>query len=170
MERSASICPRVQWINRIIWNLRRTNEFARNIFAGHATLQFLQRHRLDNERTFHRMFFSNSDKVKNYKRRFQHGPWSFFGLGEEETWYGTHTYKPEGQWNATVMVDNCKDSGPSSIPSFQCVGSVSLSKREVSDVRFTSVRNLPMQSFHFTQFSLQISSVSREQWRIGVTN
>ena len=57
--------------------------------------------------------FSNSDKVKNYKRRFQHGPWSFFGPGEEETWYGTHTYKPEGQWNATVdvMVDNCKDSG-----------------------------------------------------------
>ena len=36
------------------------------------------------------------------------------GPGEEkEKWYGTHNYKPEGQWNTTadVMVANFKDSG-----------------------------------------------------------
>ena len=57
--------------------------------------------------------FSNSEKVKNYAKRFQLGLWSFLSPGEEEKWYGTHTYKLEGMWNITagVTVDNFKDSG-----------------------------------------------------------
>ena len=41
------------------------------------------------------------------------GHWSFLGPGEEEKWYGTKNYKPEGQWNSTadVMVANFEDSG-----------------------------------------------------------
>ena len=47
------------------------------------------------------------------KKRFPLGHQSFLGPGEEEKWYGTHSYKPEGQWNSTadVMVANFKDSG-----------------------------------------------------------
>ena len=46
------------------------------------------------------MFFSNSQMVRE-------------GLGEEEKWYGTQNYKPEGQWNSTadVMVSSFEDSG-----------------------------------------------------------
>ena len=35
------------------------------------------------------------------------------GLGEEEKWYGTQNYKPEGQWNSTadVMVSSFEGSG-----------------------------------------------------------
>ena len=34
-------------------------------------------------------------------------------VGEEEKWYGTHTYEPGGQWNsaADVTVANCEDTG-----------------------------------------------------------
>ena len=54
--------------------------------------------------------FSISEKVRNYAKMFPRGHWSFLGPGEEETWYGTHTYKPEGKWNTTadVMVENLK--------------------------------------------------------------
>ena len=45
---------------------------------------------------------SNSEKVKNYAKRFQRGHWSFFGPRDEEKWFGTHTCTPEGQWNATA--------------------------------------------------------------------
>ena len=56
--------------------------------------------------------FSNSEKVKGFAKRVPLGHWSFLGPGEENV-YGTHNYKPEGQWNTTadVMVDNFKDSG-----------------------------------------------------------
>ena len=45
---------------------------------------------------------SNSEKVKNYAKRFQRRQWSFFGRRDEEKWFGTHTCTPEGQWNATA--------------------------------------------------------------------
>ena len=45
---------------------------------------------------------SNSEKVKNYAKRFQRGHRSLLGPGDEEKWYGTHTYKPEGKWNTTA--------------------------------------------------------------------
>ena len=40
---------------------------------------------------------SNSEQVKNYAKRFSRGHWSFLGPGDEEKWFGTHTYKPEGK-------------------------------------------------------------------------
>ena len=58
-------------------------------------------------------YFSNSGQVKGHARRFPRGHWSFPGPGEENTWYGTHTYKPEGKWNevADLLVNNFKESG-----------------------------------------------------------
>ena len=51
--------------------------------------------------------------VRDYAKKCPLGHWFFFGLGEEEKWYGTQKYKPEGQWNSTadVMVSNFEDSG-----------------------------------------------------------
>ena len=40
--------------------------------------------------------FSNSEQVKDFAKRFPLGHWSFLGPGEGK-WYGTHTYKLEGQ-------------------------------------------------------------------------
>ena len=56
---------------------------------------------------------SSSEKVKNYAKSVPRGPCSFLGPREEEKWYGTHTNKPEGQWNSTadVMVENFSESG-----------------------------------------------------------
>ena len=34
---------------------------------------------------------------KTVAGRFAHGHWSFLGLGSEKKWYGTHTYKPNGE-------------------------------------------------------------------------
>ena len=52
---------------------------------------------------------------KSYARRFAHGHWSFLGLGSEEKWYRTHTYKPNGNWDrvAQDMMLNFSESGHS---------------------------------------------------------
>ena len=57
--------------------------------------------------------FSSSENVKDFAKKIPLGHWSFLGPGEQEKWYGTHNYKPEGQWNTTadVVVANFKDSG-----------------------------------------------------------
>ena len=47
---------------------------------------------------------SNSEKVKNYAKRFPPARWSFLGPGDEDKWYGTHKYKLEGKWNITADV------------------------------------------------------------------
>ena len=57
---------------------------------------------------------SNSEQVKNHAKRFQRGHRSFVGPGDDEKWYGTDTYKPEGQWNSIAedMVENLKNLHP----------------------------------------------------------
>ena len=39
--------------------------------------------------------------------------WSFLGPGSETKWYGTHTYKPNGEWDnvAEIMMINFCESG-----------------------------------------------------------
>ena len=71
-----------------------------------------QRHRLDQEGNYNECF-SDFEKVRDFAKRFSLGHWSFLGPGEKEKWYGTHSYKSEGQWLSTadVMVANFQDSG-----------------------------------------------------------
>ena len=45
---------------------------------------------------------ANSMTVAGCARRFPHGLWSFLGLGSEKKWYGTHTYKPNGEWDGVA--------------------------------------------------------------------
>ena len=45
--------------------------------------------------------------------KFAQGHRSFLGPGSEKKWYGTHTYKPNGDWNrvADIMMINFSESG-----------------------------------------------------------
>ena len=44
---------------------------------------------------------------------------------DEDKWCGTHTYKPEGQWNTTAenIVEDFKETGHPIFPRYQCVES-----------------------------------------------
>ena len=81
---------------------------------------------------------SNSEKVRDFARRFPRGHWTLFGPGEESEWYGTHIYKPEGEGNevADLVVDNIKESGH---PTFRGISALNrgILKRKVEDLRFT---------------------------------
>ena len=50
---------------------------------------------------------SNAREVSDYAMEFQRGHWSFLGPADEEKWYGTCTYKPEGKWDqqANQMIE-----------------------------------------------------------------
>ena len=113
-------------------------EFEWNIFPGFTSLQILQeiqndlrKRNVEHEKftdriTFMSMFndidwtrkrndgicISNSDKVKEYAKRFSQGHWTFFGPGDEKKWYGTLPYTPEGKCDstATQMVERSKDT------------------------------------------------------------
>ena len=56
---------------------------------------------------------ANSLNVAEYARRFAPGHWSFLGPGSETKWYGTHTYKPNGERDnvAEIMMINFCESG-----------------------------------------------------------
>ena len=56
---------------------------------------------------------ASSLNVAEYARGFAHGRWSFLGPGSETKWYGTHTYKPNGEWDnvAQIMMINFCESG-----------------------------------------------------------
>ena len=58
---------------------------------------------------------SNSEKVKEYAKSFSQGHWTFLGLGDEEKWYGTPPYTPEGKWDSTATqnggtIQRCRSS------------------------------------------------------------
>ena len=43
--------------------------------------------------------FKNSSKVPDHATKFSEGYWTFFGLGNDNKWYGTLTYKLHREWN-----------------------------------------------------------------------
>ena len=55
----------------------------------------------------------NSRTVAGYAKRFAQGHWSFLGLGSEKKWYGSNTYKRNGEWDdvAEHMLLNLSESG-----------------------------------------------------------
>ena len=75
---------------------------------------------MDKEWNF-RKCISNPEKVKNYVKRFSRGPWTFVGLGDEKTWYGTLSFTPEGKWDPQ-MLERFKETGH---PVFKSVSALS---------------------------------------------
>ena len=45
---------------------------------------------------------ANSVNVAAYARKFPQRRQSFLGPGCEKKWYGTHTQKPDGEWDRTA--------------------------------------------------------------------
>ena len=86
---------------------------SRRLWRSNHLHLYVHRHRLDQEGFVFLECFSNSEKAKDFAKRFPLGHWSFFDPGEKVKWYGTHNDKLEGQWNtvADVIVANFKDSG-----------------------------------------------------------
>ena len=41
----------------------------------------------------------NAREVSDHAKKFQQGHRSFLGPGDEEKWYGTCIYKPDGKWD-----------------------------------------------------------------------
>ena len=102
--------------------------------------------------------FSNSEQVKRLDRGSR---WAS----------SVAVVKPDGKWNPTAedMVEHFKETGHPVLRGIsQCVESRSPEKEKLEDVLFTSLRNLRIQGFCFARFTQQISSVSTEQWRVGV--
>ena len=56
---------------------------------------------------------ANSVKIRECARKFPRGRWSFLVPGCEKKWYGTHTQKPDGEWDRTAesMMLNFAESG-----------------------------------------------------------
>ena len=50
--------------------------------------------------------------MRDYAKRFQRGHWAFLGLVNEEKWYGSYSYEPEGKWDdeANQMIEDFKES------------------------------------------------------------
>ena len=82
---------------------------------------------------------SNARKVSDCAKEFPRGHWSFLGLGDEEEWYGTCNYKPEGKWDqqATQMICVFAQSGH---PVFRGISALSRGtlKRKQGKTLFTS--------------------------------
>ena len=149
MERSTRRISTVQFLPRIVWNRWRTvwlrvEYFPRSYANGNLPedpkrsarskywtwtffrgriimsmfngIDWTKRENSDN-------CISNSEQGKNYVKRFSRGHWSFQGPGDEEKWYGTHTYKIEGKWDsiATEMLDMSKLDTQYSRASVLCV-------------------------------------------------
>ena len=100
-------------------------EFEWNIFRGFTTLQLvrevqelLSRLSVEPENFTGRIIFmsmfndiswrskdnekeceSSAQLVSLFAKRFGAGQWSFLGPGSEKTWFSTHEYNPQGEWD-----------------------------------------------------------------------
>ena len=66
----------------------------------------------------------NSEKLRNTRKRFSRGHWTFLGPGDDKKWYGTLLCAPEGKWDstATQMVERWKNT---SLPVFKNISALS---------------------------------------------
>ena len=82
------------------------------ISPGLTSLEILQKIQKDLQRGKSEKCISNSEQVTDYAKRFSRGHWSFLGPGDDEKWYGTLSYTPEGNDSiATEMVGHSKETG-----------------------------------------------------------
>ena len=64
-------------------------EFKENIFPDFTLLEIFQKIQKNLQ-----------DQVKNYGKIFSRGLWSFNDPKDEQSWYGTRTYKLQRKWNS----------------------------------------------------------------------
>ena len=71
---------------------------------------------------------ANSFKIREYVRKIQQGRWSFLVAGCEKKWHGTHTHKPDGEWDKTAE-GMMLDGRTSCISCHQCFGKRRIKKQ-----------------------------------------
>ena len=115
------------------------------------------------------IYTSNSVTIKTFAKRCQKGRWSFLGPGDEEKWYGTHVYKPEGKWNTNTAVVMELDFVEISHPVFRASGALDRGFLRKKDARFISARKLRMQIFYMVfrwlrLFPTQLGPLEWDLW------
>ena len=87
---------------------------------------------------------SNSEKDKEYAKRFLQGHWTFLGPGEEKKWYGALPCTFGGKWDSTAnqMVEGFKDTGHPAFKSISALSRGILKKRRMAETPYTSARML----------------------------
>ena len=88
-------------------------------------------------------------------------------------WYGTLPFSHEGKWDSTYSHSNggtIQRYQSSSIQEYQRFESWNPEKEKLAEIPYTSMRMLQTPSSCSELFNLLISSVSTEQFRIGVNN
>ena len=116
---------------------------------------------------------SNSVSVAAaYARRFPERHWSFLGPGTEESWYATHTYKPDGLWDtsAELTMVNLRKSGHPLIRGTSALSRGSLKSKGCGKTSIHYSGDPATAELSFRINFPSISSVSPEQYRIGVKN
>ena len=157
------------------------NQFEWNILPGFSSLQILQNIQEDlRERSiepekfidrinFMSMFndidwtrkgndgtcISNSEKVKEYAKRFSQGHWTFLGLGDEKKWYGTLPYTPEGKWDTTAT-QRVKRFQDTSHPVLESISALNrgICKKKITETPYTSMRMLRTPSSYSESFDV----------------
>ena len=82
-------------------------------FSGRIIFMSLYNDIVWGEKGNKELCIAKSQIVPGYARRFAHRHWSFLGPGSEKKWSGSHTYKPNGEWDhvAEDMMINFSESG-----------------------------------------------------------
>ena len=90
---------------------------------------------------------ANSETVAGFARRFAHGHGSFLGPGSEKRWYGTDTYKPNGDWDHVAVDPVLSNEDP-------------CEAQEVGNCLFTSVVIQIQSKWCFARLFPSLSSLS----------
>ena len=108
---------------------------------------------------------ANSKCVAECARRFAHGHWSFLGPGSEKKWYGTHTYRPNGESNrvAEDMMINFSESGHPVFRGSSVLERGALRSKGKGNCLYISVVTTIHPNWLFAQSFPSISSVFTEQ-------
>ena len=82
-------------------------------FKGRIIFMSMKNDIVGRERGSKENCFASSVKHTEHARRFPQGRWSFLGPGCDKKWCGTHTHKPDGEWDQTAegMMLNFAESG-----------------------------------------------------------
>ena len=102
---------------------------------------YVRRHRLDQGRKFRELYFSDSIKIKKTAERFSQGPWTFLGPRYQKKWYGTISFKPDGQWNSVVssMVQGFEETGHPIFKGISALRRGNLKRKQYKDTMLFNV-------------------------------
>ena len=115
---------------------------------------------------------ANSQNAAEYARKFAHRHWSFLWPGSEKRWYGTHTYKPNG--NGILSLRKCRSTSVQ--VDIHCSLDPVLWNEELCEANekehclHISVVTTTQPNWFFAQSIPSISSVFTEQQRTCATN